>query len=181
LSKKPIRRINILGGAGCGKSTSSSYVYSVMKKDGYNIELVTEYVKNWAFEYREPQSFDQVYLFAKQMRQEDLILRNNIDLIITDSPLYLSICYAYYYECDYYNHLLSLAMDFEKEYPSLNILLNRANCEYRIDGRYQDLNQAITFDKFLRKFMKTENIKYKTVDFSQWEDILSIINKKVKG
>jgi len=84
-----IRRICLFGGPGCGKSTTAAYVYSQLKRLGCSVELIQEYVKAWAYEKREVTSFDQVYLLAKQIRMEDLALRNGVKFVVTDSPVYM--------------------------------------------------------------------------------------------
>jgi pantothenate kinase len=40
--------INVYGGPGAGKSTSAAYLYYLLKVAGKNVELVREYVKDWA-------------------------------------------------------------------------------------------------------------------------------------
>ena len=58
-----IRRICFYGAPGSGKSTVASYIFAELKMLNYNVEFVSEYVKRWTFIKREPQPFDQVFLF----------------------------------------------------------------------------------------------------------------------
>ena len=44
-----IRRINIYGGPGVGKSTLAASIFAFMKKRGDNVELVQEFVKQFAY------------------------------------------------------------------------------------------------------------------------------------
>ena len=38
-------KIALLGAPGCGKSTLAAYVYAMLKDDGIDGELVTEYIR----------------------------------------------------------------------------------------------------------------------------------------
>ena len=58
--------INLLGEPGAGKSTTAAEIYACMKKQGYKVELVTEYAKEVLYEDRYRVIEDQVYIFAKQ-------------------------------------------------------------------------------------------------------------------
>jgi len=171
-----IRRINLFAGAGAGKSTLAASLFSSMKKNGKNVELVHEYVKTWAYEHRDVDSFDQVYLFAKQLRSEDILLRKNrTELIITDSPVMLSVCYAEKYGLERWQSLVEIANSFEEEYPSKNFFLNRSDCEYKQDGRFEDYEQAKEMDKKIKQFMYNQNISFVELSYNEEEKFLSLI------
>ena len=42
--------INLFGGPGCGKSTIAAELFAILKKQGYEVELVTEYAKDKVWE-----------------------------------------------------------------------------------------------------------------------------------
>jgi hypothetical protein len=85
--------INLYGGPGTGKSTSAAYMYAFLKDAGVNVELVREYVKDWAWEGRPVGTYDQLYLLGKQIKRESL-LYGKVDVIVTDSPVLLGIYYS---------------------------------------------------------------------------------------
>jgi nicotinamide riboside kinase len=143
------RRINLLSGPGVGKSTMAARIYSALKIKGRDIELVREHVKNWVYEERAPKSFDQVFLFGAQMRAEDIVLRSGVEILVTDSPLFLSICYAEAYETPGWRHLLPLCDEFEGAYPSVDIFLERRS-PYEPKGRFQDEGKAMKMDDLIR-------------------------------
>ena len=66
---KNIKRICIYGGPGSGKSTLAAEMYSLLKKKKRSVELVREWVKNWAYQNKNIKSFDQVLIFANQLHQ----------------------------------------------------------------------------------------------------------------
>jgi hypothetical protein len=85
--------INLYGGPGTGKSTSAAFIFYALKQQGFNSELVREYVKDWAWEGREISLYNQFYLMGKQIRKESM-LYGKVDHIVTDSPVFLNIYYA---------------------------------------------------------------------------------------
>lgn len=157
-----IRRINLFGGPCSGKSSSALDVCRNFKRVAainpniHNVELVQEYVKTWAYENRVPQSFDQVYIFAKQLRREDVLLRSEqVDVTVTDSPIFLSYCYGEKYDAPGYEALLPIINKFEEKYPSLNIFIDRGNKAYVQKGRYQTEAEAKEMDAFILAKLKT--------------------------
>jgi len=122
-----IRRVNLFGGPGAGKSTIAALIFAHAKLSGKHIEHVQEYVKSWVYEKRDVSGFDQLYLLAKQIRREDLFLRSGVDSIVTDSPVMLAACYAKQYGLESWETLLRVVLDFEAKYPSLNIFLHLMN------------------------------------------------------
>lgn len=174
-----VRRINFLGGAGVGKSTMASKVYSNMKRDGHSVELVREYVKEWAYEGRKINPYDQVYFFAKQMKKEYIVLNAGVKYIISDSPLPLQIVYSKRIGLggETVEGLSKINLDFEKEFPSFNIFLERGNKPYIEEGRYETKEQAIEVDNLVKKCMDDWNYMY--VEFA-WDDVDGVI-KYIEG
>ena len=108
-------RINLFGGAGCGKSVTAARIFVELKIKGHDIEYCTEYIKTWAYEKKVPKSFDQHYIFSKQMHAEDVLLSNGVKHIVTDSPLLMQLCYVERSGKNF-DHLLSAAKEFEEKY-----------------------------------------------------------------
>ena len=84
--------INIYGGPCCGKSTTAAAVFAELKIQGYNVELVTEYAKGMTWQDSMKVLKNQIYVFGKQ---HHYLTRpqNQVDFIITDSPILMSIVY----------------------------------------------------------------------------------------
>lgn len=175
------RRINIFGGPGCGKSTVAAGIFSRLKAEGHEIELVDEYVKSWAYEKREICSFDQAYLFTQQLRKEYLVLRHSTGCIVTDSPLVLSICYAKKYGFKRWECLQSIADDFEEEYPSINVILDRRGCGYKQEGRYEDYEQALEMDRMISNYIYGCGINYCKIPFNDHDGIIEWVRKSIKS
>ena len=89
--KKPLV-INLFGAPGAGKSTGAAYIFSELKQRGVNAELVTEFAKDKTWEGNTLALSCQEYVFGKQSYRLARC-RDNVDVIITDSPLPLAIIY----------------------------------------------------------------------------------------
>lgn len=162
-------RINLWAGPGAGKSTIAPALFSQLKQNGYNIELTSEYIKRWAYEGRKTQSFDQLYICAKQLNAEDVVLRNGVEHIITDSPVPMQCYYATKYNFVCTQELINIAKSFEQLHPSINIFLDRGDIPYQQNGRYENYEQALEVDKKMYQFMQEitgQNTVFKTKDFS---------------
>ena len=87
-------KIALLGAPGCGKSTLAAYVYAMLKDDGIDGELVTEYIREHVNKHkRVPSITFQSIVYERQMEKEK-ILPENLDFFVTDSPHILSYIYA---------------------------------------------------------------------------------------
>ena len=133
--------INLWGGPGVGKSSTAAGLFQLMKLDGCNVELVTEYAKQlvWAEGWKTLK--DQLYIVAKQNHRLE-ILRDNVDYVITDSPLPLSLLYAV---PGYPESFAPLVLDMFNRYDNMNFVLRREK-PYQSAGRYQDESQAMCLD-----------------------------------
>lgn len=174
-----IRRINFLGGAGVGKSTMASIVYSIMKQNDQHVELVREYVKDWAYERRPINPYDQVYFFSKQMKKEYTVLNAGLKYIVSDSPLSLQIVYAKKIGLPEatIDGLVKINTDFEKEFPSFNIFLERKDKKYDEFGRYETKEQAMAVDELIKKCMDDWNYMYVEFDWSDVDGVIEYIKE----
>jgi predicted ATPase len=62
---KQLKVINLYGGPGTGKSTTAAALFALMKREGYNVELVTEFAKDLVWTERNKELGDQIYIFGK--------------------------------------------------------------------------------------------------------------------
>ncbi len=150
------RIINLFGGPGAGKSTTAAGVFSLLKLDGVNCELVTEYAKDLVWEDRHKTLENQFYVSAKQHNRLWRI-PETVDIVITDSPILLGILYS--------NDKLFKSMLIKKfsEFNNLNFFLNRVKSFNEI-GRLQKEEEANKFCASTVNLLDDNNIPYITTD-----------------
>ena len=174
-----IPRINLYGGPGVGKSTLAAKLYSHMKRNGANVELVQEEVKQWAYEERQIHPWDCVPIFGRQFEREQQLLQNGVWPIITDSPLLLNVFYSQtVHGCPAQYELANICKKFEKTWPSINFLVCRPNQDFDTHGRYQTEAAAILIDQMVEDQLAVHGVKYHRIqpDFeADFQDCLTLV------
>lgn len=85
--------INFFGGPGVGKSTLSFGLTYFLKKNGHSCEYVGEYAKDLTYLQRFYELKNQTHVFGEQLRRL-MIPYGQVEYIITDSPILLSLFYT---------------------------------------------------------------------------------------
>jgi nicotinamide riboside kinase len=178
--KSKIRRINIWGGPCAGKSTLATYVFSILKQGGYSIEYVSEFIKQWTYIPIIPKSYDSIFCSINQIHNEDIILRGETNFIVSDSPIFLQYFYNNYHNCPGQEGFLRIALEYEKIYPSLNILLNRNDIYYNELGRYEKIKEAKEIDVKIENMLSILDISFKKFDCEKINDIIEYIKENIK-
>lgn len=143
--------INLFGGPGCGKSTTAAFVYGHLKLRGRNVELVTEYAKDLLWDNRLEDMLDQQeYIFAKQNHRLHR-LRDNVDYVVTDSPLLLSIVYPNALTWPVYHEFCDFVRATYRTYENQSFFLNRnKGVKFQQEGRAHNLDESVVIDNQIR-------------------------------
>lgn len=149
--------INILAGPCAGKSTVAGQAFVTLKINGLNAELTNETAKWYTYEENFRMMPNQLKLFAEQQNQIFRLI-GKVDYIIMDSPLILSAIY----DVEQSKELRDLVLYEYNKLNNLNYFIVRET-EYKEEGRYHNLEQAIEIDNMILNFMDSHNIKYKKV------------------
>jgi len=149
--------INLFGEPGCGKSSLAAYIFYRLKVLGYNCELVTEFAKDKVYENSMNELENQSYIFGMQLQRMNR-LKDNVDIIITDSPLLL--CGLYMRDQKLYNNFFNLVYDSFNSWDNYNYLLE-CNHPYVTSGRLQDENGANQIRKDLITSLDYYKVPYK--------------------
>jgi nicotinamide riboside kinase len=140
---KPIV-VNLYGGPGSGKSTVAAKVFAKLKEQNVNVELITEYAKDLTWQESFNVLKNQIYVFAKQHHRLWRV-RDKVDVIVTDSPLLISLVYG----AKYGNTFKKFVQEEYNLYNNLNVLLRRPEY-YQSHGRTQTYEQAVEIDASVR-------------------------------
>lgn len=169
--------INLFAGPNAGKSTMAFGLAFFMKTKDINTELVTEYAKELVYDNNRIQHMDQLYILAKQNRRL-LKLNNQVEWVVTDSPLLLSEIYK---PVNYLGDAFSqVVLNLWNTYENYNFLIKR-NTGYKFStiGRLQSsINEAIAIDNKIIELLNYNNISYTEID--NYEQIYSILFENCK-
>ena len=126
--------VNLFGAPGAGKSTGAAYIFSQLKLKGINVELITEFAKDKVWEENTEVFKNQAYIFGQQSFRMSRCA-GKVDVIITDSPLPLSILYNKDERLtDNFNKCV---LDVFNSYKNINYFLTRVK-PYNEIGRHQN-------------------------------------------
>ena len=152
--------VNLFGPPGAGKSTGAAQVFCELKKLGVNAELVGEFAKDKIWEHNSTALSCQEYVFGKQSYRLARC-RNDVDVIVTDSPLPLSIIY---------NHNPALDRNFEQtvinvfnSYDNLSFMINRVK-PYNPKGRNQTEEESNELIPKIKSLLIENNIPFEVID-----------------
>lgn len=170
------RIINLFGGAGAGKSTLASSIFSELKKKGIETELVTEYAKELIWEGNSPILQDQIKIFGEQNHRQVRLL-GKVDVVVTDSPILLGILYDKT-DNDYLHNLI---LHTFLGYNNLNYFVTRKHA-YTQKGRLQTHEEAIQKDREILDLLQKYEIPFHFIGFRNIiKDVLEELDVESKG
>lgn len=173
-SKLPIV-INGYGGPGAGKSTACLEITAALKKEGYNAEYVQEYAKELVYE-KDMEMLDgspehQYEILKEQTRRMDR-LYDQVDFIVTDSPVMLNTIYNKQLTPEYE----SLVNELQGEYINYSFFMERDASNFEEEGRIHNLTESIEKDNEIKDMLQKNEIKYKTYNH---ENVNEIVNDAI--
>ena len=161
--------INLVGGPGCGKSTTAAGLFYELKRRDYSVELVTEYAKSRVWEDSLRTLNDQIYVFGKQQHMQWKLL-GNVDYVITDTSLLFGLIDGGLQVTPAVEELVT--EDF-KRFDNICYFLKRDGVKFEQSGRIQNLEASEKIDKDLIELMNKHEIPFIEVpSVSAVEDIL---------
>lgn len=149
--------VNLMGSPGSGKSTMMADIFSKLKWQNIDCEMVTEFAKDLVWESRDETFKDEIYIFAKQSHRLFRI-NSKVDVVITDRPLILTLYYNNKYGFNS-KELDALCISEFNKYNNLNFFLNRKK-KYNPNGRNQTEEESNEIAIELEEIMTNIGIKY---------------------
>jgi nicotinamide riboside kinase len=160
--------INIFGGPGVGKTTQAHDLFVQMKKKGMSADLIPEYAKKLVYRKSlDVLKYDQLYIFGKQ--RHEYIIRQNSDVqyLICDSPLPLSIAYNRITESEDNPFFEPFVWHEFNKFDNINIFLRRETI-YDPNGRTQTEEEAKSVDLVVKDVIK--DIKFIEMGLDKFTD-----------
>lgn len=167
--------VNLFGAPGAGKSTGAAYIFSMLKFQGINAELITEFAKDMVWEENGEvfKPNNQCYLFGEQYYRLSRC-KDKVDVIVTDSPLPLSILYN---KGDVLKESFNITvMDCFNSFYNINFLLLRDK-PYNPKGRLQTESESDALVGDLMKLIKERDIECSVLKGTQenYDEIVELI------
>lgn len=150
--------VNLFAGPGAGKTTLSTAVFAELKFREIDCELVREYAKDKVWEESYKTLDDQIYVFGKQLHRLNVVA-DKVQVIITDSPIVLSMYYDKSKSVEFRNLVLRVFNEFD----NLNYFINRKKT-YNPNGRMQTENEAKEIDYVLNNLLAYNGIDFVNID-----------------
>lgn len=149
--------VNLLAGPGSGKSTTAAGVFYELKRNDINAEIVPEYAKDVVWERSLNKLGNQPYILGKQHHRL-WRLQDQVDVIVTDCPLFLSL----YYGKDETPMYRAYALELFERFDNINFFLERVK-KFNPAGRTQNEAKAHEIDGELRRLLDNYVVPYESL------------------
>ena len=169
--------VNLTGAPGAGKSTGAAIIFAELKKSGVNAELVTEFAKDKTWEHNIMALGCQEYIFGKQSYRLRRC-RDDVDVIVTDSPLPLGLIYNNNPALDH--HFTEVVMNVFNTYENLNFFINRVK-PYNPKGRNQTAEESDKLSVRIKGLYDNLDIPYTEIngDNEGYSKIVELVMSKL--
>lgn len=170
--------INLFGGPCSGKSTIASGIFYELKCLGVNCEIVTEVSKDEIWNGSSHLLENQPYIFGNQLHRI-WRLNDKVDVIVSDSPILLSIVYSRENSKNFDDHIVEVHNRFD----NLNFFITRNNHRQGFEniGRVHSEKESKTKDKEIREMLSNYKIKYDEIKGIDSHDIVRQILPKIRA
>lgn len=159
------RSLNLYAGPGVGKTTLATAIFSELKFRNLNIEFVSEYAKEIA--WQDNPDWDQDKIFLTQSTR--MKIASKVDFVITDGPLLQNLVYTYDAK------IIEAYLHEYSKYDNFNIFINRGPGAYNSSGRYQTSSEALEVDEDIYNMLSNTVVQFEQVDFKR-DSVNRIIN-----
>lgn len=150
--------VNFFAGPGAGKSTIAAHLFALLKWENINCELVREYAKDIVWEESYKILENQTYVFGTQLHRMH-ILKDKVDVIITDAPLLNSVLY---YSGLFKEQFTDYVKAINNAMWNLNYFVRRMK-PYHPKGRYHTEEQSIELDGDIKNILIGCEQEYKEI------------------
>lgn len=161
-------KIGLCGSPGSGKSTCAADVFVQCKKNGIKVELIQEFARMQINKGWKINNISEQFIINKNQREMEDIVPATIDVLVTDSPAFLTFYYALVNVKSTNDNFILVEMYKQfledlKRYDKI-IFLNRVK-PYVVDGtREQTEEESDEISKQLKILLDIHKVKYIELD-----------------
>lgn len=170
--------VNLFGGPGTGKSTNAALTFGKLKVRGITAEYIPEYAKDLVWEERHHALSYQPYLSAKQIYRIQRVI-GKVPVIITDSPILLSLIYGKDFLPGFADHL----WEVWDSWDTMNFFLIRDDEKhpYVPLGRTQsNLDEAEEIDRKVENFLNYNEVRHAALKVREGEETANILTDLIE-
>lgn len=152
--------INFFGAPGAGKSTEAARTYVALKDKGVNVELVREVAKDLAWSGGlDVANKVPFYLAAQQMRLQEA-LRGKVDVVVSDSPIFMSALYADGTLVPDYERI---CLEMFDQFQNINYFVPRSK-PYNRDGRAQTSQESLQIQARVLEMLERNAVRCRQIE-----------------
>lgn len=151
--------VSLYGGPGARKSSMAADVFAQLKWLNVDCEYVSEVAKDLVWEEHYKIMENQFHIWSEQMRRL-IRLNGKVDVIVTDSPILLSIIYDTMRSNNKTFHDLIL-YEYSK-FNNISFFLERGD-DYDPNGRTQTFEEAKMIDNHILTLLNKNNIPFEKI------------------
>ncbi len=174
--------VNFYGGPGSGKTTAALELTAALKKAGYNVEYVSEFAKQLVLENKTELLKNQQYVTDGQYALLNRI-RNNADVIVTDSPVLLGLVYGKYNGIS--DEYAKKIRSYHDSFDNFNMFVERpTDATFQKERRIHDEAQSVKLDGEIKDMLKAQTVfcgSYKRDDISNTVGRISTTYNRLYG
>jgi len=176
-------KIGLVAAPSAGKSTTAADVFVHCKRNGIPVELIQEVAreeinKGWCIK-----SIAEQFIINRKQREKEDIIPKEIDVMITDSPTFLTYYYALWnteYRSEETLIMAELYKDFLKDITRYDkiIFLNRVKPYVQDGTRVQTEAESNKIGVHLKALLDMHHVSYMELDgdTTAVEEIMTYIN-----
>ena len=160
--------INFAAGPGAGKSTMAGELFGYMKRRQINCEYVQEFAKDIVWSKHWENLDDQIHIFGEQFHRQYRLL-DQVDYIITDSPLFLTRYYVreslkkFLSANSFKDKVAELAIYAFNMFENKTFYVDRTGRRFLERGRVHNQERSQQIDESIKFLLKHHEIPYTTV------------------
>lgn len=149
--------VNFFGGPGAGKTTAAADLFSSLKKNHVEAQLVGEFATECVLEGNQEALEDQVYIFGNTYHRM-VSAHKSAPVTVIDSPILLSLIY----QTGLPESFNDLIIEMHNRLDNFNVMLDVRDeaHNHSMVGRVHSLSESVGLDHQIKTMLDLHSIPY---------------------